>query len=390
MWFTIRWTAGLRMDRFMTLRGRMLGRWALVVAAAVLACAIPTVLASRPVSGAEPGAGVLRQRIVDSAGQTYTGYVKTQAELGLPSLSQLSEVTGLLSGFTDIRVWYRSPNQNRVDVVNTLGERDVYQTPDGVYTWDYGTNLLTEIVGAEQVRLPRAGDLVPPDLARRVLALDPVDPAVSLPPRRIAGITAAGLRLRPTDQATTVGQVDIWADPATGLPLQVEVTARGQAKPILVSQFVDVTHDNPSDATLSPPIDAAGGVSQAAAPSVLSAISQLGRFPLPARLAGHQLQPQIPGLPGVGRYGTGLSTFVALPIPDNIGESAQDTMTKAGATTIHMTRGHAVLIQIPLLTVMVVDLRFRTYLVAGFVDHATFQQAATELARFPITFRPNG
>src|SRR5882724_1227333 len=383
------------MDRFMAIRGRVigrrtLGRWSPVASTAVLACAVPAVLANLPVSSAEPGAGVLRQRVIDSAGQTYTGYVKTQAELGLPSLPQLSDVTSLLSGFTDIRVWYRSPTQNRVDVVNMLGERDVYQTPDGVYTWDYGTNLLTEIVGTEQVRLPRAGDLVPPDLARRVLAMDPIDPVVSLPPRRIAGITAAGLRLRPTDPATTVGQVDIWADPATGLPLQVEVTARGGTKPILVSQIIDVTHDNPSDATLSPPIDAAGGVSQAAAPNVLNALNQLGRLPLPTQLAGYQLQPQIPGLPGVGRYGTGLSTFVALPIPDNVGESAQDTMTKAGGTTIHMTRGHAVLIQIPLLTVMVVDLRFRTYLVAGFVDQATFRQAATDLDQFRFTFRPTG
>jgi hypothetical protein len=49
-----------------------------------------------------------------------------------------------------------------------------------------------------------------------------------------------------------------------------------------------------------------------------------------------------------------------------------------------------VLIQIPLLTVMVVDLRFRTYLVAGFVDRTTLQQAATDLAQFPFTLRPTG
>jgi hypothetical protein len=65
-------------------------------------------------------------------------------------------------------------------------------------------------------------------------------------------------------------------------------------------------------------------------------------------------------------------------------------MTKAGATTIHMTTGHAVLIQIPLLTVMVVDLRFRTYLVAGFVDRTALQQAATELAQFRPRVRPTG
>ncbi|HEX4725637.1 MAG TPA: hypothetical protein VH333_24205 [Pseudonocardiaceae bacterium] len=364
------------------LRRAAMVRWALVAVTAAVLVSIPSIVASLPISGSEPAAGVLRERIVASADEPYTGYVRSQAELGLPSLPDFSDVTSLLSGLTDMRVWYRSPSLNRVDVIDTIGERDVYQTPGGVYTWDYASNLLTEVVGDEPIRLPRAGDLVPGDLARRILSMDPVDPVVSLPTRRIAGVTAAGLRLRPTDAATTIGQVDIWADPDSGIPLRVEVTARGAAKPILTSQFMDFDRTNPDDGTLSPPIEAAGGVSVAPAPDLLRAIGQVSRFGLPTALDGYARQPQLPGLPSVGRYGDGLASFVVLPLPRNVGSSAIDTMTKAGGIPVTVARGRAVLIKIPLLTVLVEQVGFgrRTYLVAGFVDQTALQEAAIELA----------
>ncbi|HWC82675.1 MAG TPA: hypothetical protein VG756_22210 [Pseudonocardiaceae bacterium] len=357
-------------------------RWALVAALAALACVLPTVVASLPTGSAEPGADRLRQLVLDSADQPYVGYARAQAELGLPDLPDLGNLSGLLSGTTDIRVWYRSDQHKRVDVIDTVGERDVYTTPTGEYTWDYGIDLLTRIVGSEPVRLPEAGDLVPPDLARRVLRLDPADPVASLPTRRIAGIDAAGLRLRPTDPATTVGQVDMWVDPANGLPLRVEITPRGAAQPILTSQFLDLSQAAPDSSTLTPPVSGAGGVSTATAPDVLGALNTLGRFPLPRLLAGYPLQPQLAGLPGVGRYGAGLATFVVLPLPGNVGSSAIRTALTAGATQLTMQRGRAVLIGIPMLSVLLEQAGFgrRTYLVAGLVTPAVLRQAATQLA----------
>ncbi len=44
-----------------------------------------------------------------------------------------------------------------------------------------------------------------------------------LPARRVAGRSAAGLRLVPADPASTIARVDVWADEASGLPLRVEV-----------------------------------------------------------------------------------------------------------------------------------------------------------------------
>jgi hypothetical protein len=58
---------------------------------------------------------------------------------------------------------------------------------------------------------------------------------------------------------------------------------------------------------------------------------------------------------------------------------------------VTVTRGRAVLIQIPLLTVLIEQVGFgrRTYLVAGLVDHSVLATAATEIAnlRRPVPGR---
>jgi hypothetical protein len=366
-------------------RGRRMGRWALVAAVAAVLCAAPSVVASLPTGGPQLSADQLRQRVLHSATQAYTGYAQTRGSLGLPNLPVLGDVTSLLSGTTNIRVWYGAADANRVDVIDTVGERDVYQRPEGVYTWDYGRNLLTEVVGSEPVRLPRAGDLLPPDLARRVLTMDPGDSVTPLPTRRIAGITASGLRLRPVDPGTTVGQVDIWADPDNGLPLRVEVTARGGTQPVLISQFVDIGFGAPDSSALLPPAQPDGQVARTTAPDILGAVDGFV-FPLPPDLGGYQQQSALSGLPGVGIYGTGLSTFAVLPLPRGVASSAIDAVTKAGGTKITVRRGRAVLIQIPLLNVLVEQVgRHRAYLVAGLVDHTVIEKAATALAE--VRFR---
>ena len=117
------------------------------------------------------------------------------------------------------------------------------------YLWDYGHDVLTRIVGAQPVRLPRASDLLPPALARRLLAAaSPADHLSRLPSRRVAGVDAAGLRLVPADPATTIGAIDIWADPASGLPLDVAIIGRGASKPVLVTSFLQVSEQRPAAA----------------------------------------------------------------------------------------------------------------------------------------------
>src|SRR6266542_12036 len=55
------------------------------------------------------------------------------------------------------------------------------------------------------------------------------------------------------ERAPAVRSIDIWADPATGLPLQAEITGRGTARPILVTRFLEVSLTTPGPDVLTPP-----------------------------------------------------------------------------------------------------------------------------------------
>jgi hypothetical protein len=358
-----------------------------VVAVAVL-CALPSAIAAIPVGAAPVNVDQLRQRIIASTSQPFQGYAQSSAALGLPSLPDLADVTGLLSGTTTMRAWYAGPNQHRVDVITGFGERDYYQTPTATYVWDYGQNLLSELVGTAPIRLPQAEDLLPPELAWRVLQVDPTDAVTGLPARRIAGVDAAGLRLRPTDPDTRIGQVDIWADPNTGLPLRVEVTQRGADTPVVQTAFSAVSFGPPATATLTPPTGSGSGFTVAKVPDLLGALGNVSRFArLPDELAGYPRAPQVAGLPQIARYGTGLTTFVALAVPSDIADTALTNAKQAGGTAIQLRFGQAELIQVPLLSVAVEHVGRRAYLIAGLVDNTVISNAAVDLGTFRGRFR---
>ena len=146
-------------------------RWLIVLASTVALCSIPAVIAAFPVQGSTIGAAALRARIMASASRPFQGYAESTADFGLPSLPDLGNVSMLLDGTTDQYVWYRSADYWRADVVSAEGENDTYGDGGVTYLWNYGSNSLIQIIGAEPVRLPRAADLLPPELARRLLSI---------------------------------------------------------------------------------------------------------------------------------------------------------------------------------------------------------------------------
>lgn len=360
----------------------------MVVVAVAVVCALPSVIAAIPAGSSPIGVDQLRQRIIASTSQPFQGDAQSSAALGLPTLPDLADVTGLLSGTTTTRVWYAAANQHRVDVITGFGERDYYQTPAAEYVWDYGQNLLSELLGTAPIRLPQAEDLLPPELAWRIFEVDPADPVTALPSRRVAGVDAAGVRLRPTDPDTRIGQVDIWADPSTGLPLRVEVTQRGASTPVLETAFSDVSFGTPAASALTPPTGSGSGFTVAKVPDLLGALGDVSRFTrLPPQLAGYPRAPQVPGLPQIARYGTGLTSFVVLALPSNVGNSALTSAKQAGGQAIQLQFGQAELIQVPLLTVAVENRGFRSYLIAGLVSSTVIANAAIDLDTFRGRFR---
>lgn len=358
-------------------------RWAVVVCGAALLAAIPAIVAAVPVPGSAVTAAALRARILASAGLPYQGYAESTADLGLPKLPDLGSLSSLLDGVTDQYVWYRSRAHWRADTLTAAGENDVYQVCRDTFLWNYSDNLLTRVAGPQPVRLPRASDLLPPALASRLLRLaTPADHLSRLPSTRVAGVDAAGLRLVPANPASTVGSIDIWADPVNGLVVEVKIIARGASQPVLVSKFLDLGQRRPALATVIP--HPAPGVDRATARlSSLNGILSGGRsHPWPPVLGGFRLTAVPDALSGVAFYGAGFARFALLPLPGRTGSEVVSAATSAGARTITLPGGSVEFVRTPLLTVaLATTRRFGgvTFLFAGPVNATGLERAAGSL-----------
>lgn len=359
---------------------RVLRRWAIVAAGTGVLCTLPAIIAAWPVPASALSAAQLRTRMMASANVAYQGYAESDVSLDLPTLPDLSDVISLLDGTTDQYAWYRSPGQWRADVLTTASEEDTYQTGGGTYVWDYSRNLLTEVTGVQSVRLPRASDLLPPMLARRLLAYAGVagNREYRLPSQRIAGIDAAGLRLVPASSQTTIGAVEVWADPASGLPVQVEVFARGASTPVLVTRFLEVSLSRPSLATVTPDPGPGIGFTLSQLPDVSGLLNGFAP-PLPDTLAGLAQVANPSGLADVAAYGIGLTRFAVIPLPAGVGNTAMTKASLVGAA-IKLPFGSGVLVTTSLLTmVLAAPPGGPVYLLTGAVTPGLLERAASQL-----------
>jgi hypothetical protein len=304
-------------------------------------------------------------------------------DLGLPNLPDVGDVTSLLDGTTDQYAWYLSADQWRADVLTTAGETDTYQAgPDGTYDWSYSSDLLTQIVGAEPVRLPRAADLLPPALAERLVSYAGQSTRVStLPGQRVAGVDAAGLRLTPGGSTSTISAVDVWADPRTGLAVEVEIFGRYSPVPVLVSRFLDVSFARPALATVTPNVSAGSRFAVSNLPDVARILHGYGPG-LPTTLGGVPQVAGVVGLPDLAAYGSGFGRFAVVPLPPRTGQSLLQAASSAGVT-IELGRGTAVIIQTPLMTVLVSQQpNGPIYLLAGTVTATVLEHAARQLPEY--------
>ena len=346
-----------------------------------LVCALPAIIGAWPVPASSLSAAALRARILRSADVPYQGYTESNVDLDLPSLPDLGDVSSLLDGITDQYAWYRSSSHWRADVITETGETDTYQTSQGTFQWSYSANLLTHIVGAQPVRLPQAADLLPPALALRLLGFASSATRISrLPSQRVAGVDAAGLRLSPDDRETTIGAVDIWADPASGLPLEVEIIGQGSSQPILVARFLELSESRPSLAVVTPNPAPGVGVTTTRLPDISGLLNRFGPA-LPGQIAGMNRVPAPSGLDDIAAYGSGFSRFAVLPLPNRVGQSALNAAEDAGAGGINLSGGTGALIETPLLTVLLAQSQSGgpVYLLTGAVTPTLLIRAGSDL-----------
>lgn len=370
-------------------RGQTSRRWATVGAATTMLVAIPVLLASRPVPTATLSPAAVLAAALRSAGVPHQGLVQLDASLGLPALPVISDETTILSGTTRIRTWWSTPRAWRVDTLSATGEEAIFADPANgageVRQWSFENNTVTQILNEPPVRLPRADDLVPPQFARRLLRwLGPRDQVLALDSRRVAGIDAAGARIVPGDDASTIGRIDVWVDPGTGLPLELDVFARGGTRPVLSSRFLDIDLTRPSPGVLSQTLVPTARQETTTEPDLLARVNSLVDVVLPDRLGSLRTVtgPAAAGLHGVASYGSGLTRVIVIPLPEQLAADIFDATATKG-TKVHLPGGDITLLSTPLVTLAVVAGNGQGYIVAGTIRTGALQAAVTALLAHP-------
>ena len=328
----------------------MSARWLVVLLAAAVLVGTPLAVEARPAQPISIAADDLAERIERSAAVPWSGLAETSGTLQVPDSDSFANLAQLLGETNRLRVWWIGPDHWRVDRIRSTGETDLFRHGAVSIRWVFESETAT-ITPVSTIRLPDASDLLPPTLGRTLLQGSRSDELASLPARRVAGVDAAGVRLTPHDPATTLDHVDVWAEPASGLPLRVEVYGPENTRPVLTTGLsdLDLAAPDPSTTVFSPAQQVTLVFEDSV--DVAAAANASAPFDLPPTLAG--LASRAGDDPGaVGIYGRGPTTMIALPLRRSVAfplrerlrestaarETATGTLASVGPVNVLVTR----------------------------------------------------
>lgn len=359
------------------IRHGALWRWSIVMVGAAVLVSLPAVVAALPVHARSAPAANLLRAVARSSQVAYSGDAESVGGLVLPVTSAFSELTDLFGGRTRLRVWWRGTDAWRADTLTAAGETDVHRDQSGTWTWDYERDTATRADEAS-VRLPRAADVDPAQLGRRLLSEARPDEVRTLPARRVAGRAAAGLQMVPDDPRSTIGRVDVWADSATGLPLAVAVYGRGGGRALLATSYLSLSTARPAQATIAFSAPPGARLRFEQVTDLADAANRFAPF-LPApSLAGYPLRRRVEGLGAVGTYGRGVTVLTAIPLPGRVAGPLRTQLAAVpGLTTV--AQGSVLTVGPLGLLLTTAGEQDRSWLVVGTVTTATLQRAADEL-----------
>ncbi|GAA1944039.1 hypothetical protein GCM10009797_41300 [Nocardioides hwasunensis] len=295
----------------------------MVALAAGLLVVAPLVGRWLPAGEADVGPTELLEQTRAAVDEPWSGTVETEGTLQLPDADRFGGVAALFGERTTLRAWWRDPEHWRVDRLLTTGETDIRRNGDTTLEWSFERAEAT-YSRDPAIRLPRPADLVPPVLAERLLRGVSDADVSPLPTRRLAGESAAGLRVRPPSDLSSIGRVDIWTGQDSHLPLLVEVYATGQATPSFTSSLTDVSTEPPTDDVLAFEPTARTDVSVDDVLDIADAANQYAPVRPPATAAGLDLGPASDG--AVGVYGEGTAQLIAIPLRDREADALRTQM----------------------------------------------------------------
>ena len=221
-------------------------RWAVpgtavaVTAAVVAALQIPAAQASPNLPDRTP-AQLLASISTDAKVPPMTGTVVETASLGLPQLPQTgnpASVASLLTGSHTMKVYYQDSKHYRLSIPQPQSETDVIANGSKLWLWQSSSDSVTEFTQADQASAKNAAPkvaqtpLTPQQAANQVLAKVGKTTLVSVQANvMVAGEPSYRLVLAPKDSRSLVGQVVIAIDGKYGVPLRVQLYAKGASSP---------------------------------------------------------------------------------------------------------------------------------------------------------------
>jgi hypothetical protein len=358
-----------------TYSGAMSARWLAVLLTAAAFVATPLLVSARPVAPSDMAAVELAGRVRQSADVAWSGFVETSGTLQVPDNESFATLGQLLGENTQLRVWWRNADDWRVDRIRSTGETDLFRHGWGIVRWVFESETAT-YSPVSKIRLPDASDLLPPTFARSLLQGVRESELSRLPARVIAGIDAPGVRLTPDEKATTVGHVDIWADPASGLALQVELYGVGEQRPLLTTTLRELKLGAPPTTTTHFRLAEGVRVSYEQSVDVAAAANAFAPYDLPTSLAGLASRDgEDPG--AVGIYGRGPTTLIAIPLRGQVAGPLRRQLQDRG--TAQLTEVGTLAPVGPVGLLITPRARGGAFLLAGTVTAGTLQRAATEL-----------
>lgn len=238
-----------------------------------------------------------------------SGTIEQSSDLGLPDLGALTgsmgesesgdaptaadvdDLIALVTGSHTAKV-YLDDDSARVQILDQLGERNVYVDGDANEVWyvDSETQTATQLTLPSDAELegskPDAPEAMPtPDrmLDRALAALDETTEVTVGTDARVAGRDVYELILAPRTDDTLVGEIRFAIDGENGTALAASISARGASEPAFQTGFtqIDFTAPDPAVFEFAPgeditvtqkdvplPTDHAGQTTDAAAPIV--------------------------------------------------------------------------------------------------------------------------
>lgn len=277
----------------------------------------------------------------------FAGTVVSHLSLGLPDLSVVdgpsSAMTfrSLLSGSHTLQVWYGGVDRQRVALLGSTDETDVFRDGTEFWQWSSADHTAVHSVvpkGAGEVGLLTR--LTPMQLAQQLLqAMSPSTRVTVESQQQVADRSAYDLVLTPRTTDTKIGEVRIALDGQTKVPLGVQITARGRSAPSVDISFTSIVFGRqderrfdftpPAGATVHERTRAAGGTGSS-----------------PART------PALPA-PRATRTGTGWSTVTTLRPGGRTLAALRQGAALSALTPVSGSWGHGYLLDGDLLSALV-------------------------------------